>query len=168
MTYLQAFLHFKRKPKGTPLTYDSGDDDGLPIMNIFGEQVLCEGQQCTSALSVLHKTRRHVGAYQERCEKCADLNHDRTANDLHVGDMHSAGANLFRMGNPTLDEIYKNTTKQQMKDGHDYEPYGASQLLPKDVRRLRRRLLASNNIVGLETYTMVIMGIKCFLRPDGW
>jgi hypothetical protein len=32
MAYLQAFLRFKRKPKGTPLTYDSGIADGLPIL----------------------------------------------------------------------------------------------------------------------------------------
>ena len=82
MAYLQAFLRFKRQPKGTPLTFDSGDVDGLPIMNVLGEQVLCEGtwndptkaQQCTSALSVLHGARGHEASYMERCALCANLN----------------------------------------------------------------------------------------------
>jgi hypothetical protein len=112
MEYLQAFLRWKRQPPGTPLTFEAGEADGVPIMNVFGDQVLCEGawnapdkaSQCTSAISVLHTTRGHTGPYMERCDECTKLT---GAARLAGCDLHfNEGANLYRKGNPT-DELYK-------------------------------------------------------------
>mgnify|MGYP000016717267 CR=1 FL=1 len=41
---------------------------------------------------------------------------------------------------------------------------GNIQLLPSEVRRIRTALLLDNGIVGLQFWTMVIIGIKLFLR----
>jgi hypothetical protein len=46
----------------------------------------------------------------------------------------------------------------------DYQKKGNIQLLPSEVRRIGSALLAENSIYGLQYWTMVIMGIKLFLR----
>lgn len=170
---LQAFMCWKRQPDGQPLTYEVGDGDGCPILNCFGDPVLCTGtwnapnkvRQCKSALSALHSVRDHTGVYLDICPLCAAIapGPERL---LGCARHLNEGARLYRKGNPTTHELFKNTATRLKKDGFEWEPNGASQLLPKDVRRIRNKLLSSNNIVGLETYTMVLMGIKCFLRPD--
>jgi hypothetical protein len=52
------------------------------------------------------------------------------------------------------------------QDGADYQPKGASQLLPKDLRCLCRYLLSSQSIVRLQTWVMILLACKMFLRPD--
>ena len=64
------------------------------------------------------------------------------------------------MNAPTV-KLFVAYTTNQLKV---YQKKGNIQLLPSEVRRIRTALLAENSIYGLQYWTMVIMGIKLFLR----
>jgi integrase len=47
-----------------------------------------------------------------------------------------------------------------------WEPKGSIQLLPGEVHNLQHLLCSTNDIFDLQVFTMVLLGIKCFLRAD--
>jgi hypothetical protein len=56
--------------------------------------------------------------------------------------------------------------KALMEEGHNHKETGDSQFTPKNLRAIRRFCLATGTITGLQTWLLVIMGCKMFLRPD--
>ena len=56
--------------------------------------------------------------------------------------------------------------KQVKKIDHDYQEKGSSQLLISDLRLLRSNLLSTNNIIGLQTWVIILIAVMLFLRYD--
>jgi len=56
--------------------------------------------------------------------------------------------------------------KQRKKDGANHHEEGASQLLPSDLRDLRTKLVNSQSIIELQTWTIIIVSVCLFLRHD--
>jgi len=161
---IEAFVRFKRKTQGTPLV----SIDGIPILDVFGAQVLCDGNwkapnkvtQCVSAISALHTYRDHTDRYIDVCADCqAAVAHQPLGCELH----NPQGAHLYRQGNPTTHATLKHTMHHLQQAGADYQPKGASQLLPCDLRQIWRYLLSSQCIVKLQTWVMILMSCKMFL-----
>ena len=78
----------------------------------------------------------------------------------------NVGARLFRTGNPASDPTFKNALRKSQRDGANWIERGDSQLLPSDLRMLRTHLLSTNELTGLQTWLIVILAVKLFLRPD--
>jgi hypothetical protein len=167
---LEQFMCFKRRKNTEALV--SMSNGGMPILDVFGLPMSCEGgwnqptkaEQFKSSISILHRVREHTGPYYDVCDEC----YAKVGTARLVGcDRHSnQGARLFRSGNPTSHESFGNTLKTLSLEGKGYESRGADQFLPKDLRRIREYLLAQNTLVGLQTYTACLLGCKMFLRPD--
>ena len=79
-------------------------------------------------------------------------------------NLHTDGARVRSRGcsNNAPDAVhYLACSTNRLKD---YVRKGNIQLMPSEVRRIRDALLVENDIFGLQYWTMVIMGIKLFLR----
>ena len=48
----------------------------------------------------------------------------------------------------------------------DYKEQGSSQLLPFDLRLLANRLLSASCIIALQTWVIILLAVKLFLRHD--
>ena len=137
---IEQFLRFKRR-KDTALL----DDGEIPVLDIHGNQVMCEGKwnnpqkakHFISAVNNLHAARGAGGQYHDVCEDCADM----PVETRHLGcDTHNlVGARLYRVGNPGVSTLVKNTL-HQVSDPN-YQEHGCSQLLPSMIRALRTALL---------------------------
>jgi hypothetical protein len=71
---------------------------------------------------------------------------------------------LYRKGDPVQDEKVQATLKNVADP--KYQERGASQLTPRQLRRLREALLNTNTLDGLAPYTQIILGCKLFARQD--
>jgi hypothetical protein len=80
----------------------------------------------------------------------------------HPGDPH-----YWRRGNVTKDEAFKKSVQdwQDYADKH-YEQRSSAQLLPGEVRDIRIHLLSFNDHYHLMLWTIIIVGIKMFLRVE--
>ena len=171
---LQAFIRYKKLPKGTKLTYqndgdpvfDSGtgqmqDSNGnaLPLKQMQATGAWKANKplkQFGSAISRVHKAHTETGFYFDLCSKCYE--HDKAC------DRHTDFKRTFRRGDPTLDQGYLDE-KDGLMDKR-YRERGASRMRPKDVRKIRDYLLTGNNIVFLGVYVMILIAIRIFLRAD--
>ena len=163
---LEQFLRLKRTPKNVELMAMTGE----PILDVDGGQVFCDGGwnqpdkvcQFRSAVTNLHKAHDQDGTYLEPCTLCVKAAKEEKKCVKHSGSY----PRVARCGNPTRNQIFDNTIKQTKKDGAGYIEKGDSQLLPSDLRALRTHLLSTTDLIGLQTWTIVLLGCKLFLRPD--
>jgi hypothetical protein len=165
---LEEFFKFKRQPTGTPLTNIHGD----VVVDIFGNQILCDGGWKTpnmssfkAGISDLHKVHGQNGQYEEPCQACLALAPEKQ----HTGcEHHSGNCRIYRRGNPADSIIFTNTNRQQTIWARDdgYVEHGCSQMLPSDVRQLRNYFLSQRTIVDLQYWCCIILSILLALRHD--
>jgi hypothetical protein len=167
---LQLFLKLKRQHSGSPLL----DDDEMPIYDINGKQVICDGgwkapnkaSQFQSAVSVLHRAHGHTSDFIDECDECKGGATEDARFRGCVMHANMGGGRLYRRGNPTRHELFLNTAAEMRNLSKGYEEKGDSQLTPKDLRAIRRYCLATGTLCGLQTWLIIIIGCKTFLRPD--
>jgi len=166
---IEAFLRFKRQSSTDtddephPLTTYQG---GSYIKDIYGTTVITEGHWknpnqangYSAAINALHKANDHDGHYYDVCQNCCD--------GTCQAFPHQSLPRTFRSGNPTTHQIFANSMRQRKKDGANYREEGVTQLLPIDLRDLRSRLLSSQSIVDLQTWTIIIVSSCLLLRHD--
>jgi integrase len=109
--------------------------------------------------------------YLEKCDACYALttrsrkSRNRPTTVTHSPcDLHTDGARVRSRGCTMNDPKVKLYLAYMANHLKDYKKKGNIQLLPSEVRRIRTALLAENSIEGLQYWTMVLMGIKLFLR----
>ena len=164
---VEEFLRLKRTAKNTELV----DADGEPVLDVLGGQIYCDGgwnapakaNQLSTAISDMHEAHKQIGAYMEPCHECMRLPVEKKRDGC---DKHLNMPKVHRSGNPTTDPLFKNSLRKSRKDGANWIERGDSQLLPSDLLLLRTHLLSSNSITGLQTWCIVIIAVKLFLRPD--
>jgi hypothetical protein len=146
----------------------------LHVHDVMNNPVLCTGEwkapvnlikfrSSMLALDSLHAELTGPG-YVAKCAACIAL----TASDDGTGylpcPLHTEGARVRSRGcsinAPDVTHCLACSTNRLK----DYVRKGNIQLLPSEVRRIRDALLVENDIFGLQYWTMVIMGIKLFLR----
>ncbi|KAF0710254.1 hypothetical protein AaE_012617, partial [Aphanomyces astaci] len=165
-----CYLKYKTGAIGTILHYD----DGLPVLDVDGQPVLCDGQwkdpqnmiQLSSAVSAAHKAKGMGQVpYEEQCDACYRLFSDKS---LVTGCRHHAGrGRLSRTGNARFSEDFINCMTRIRK--HDlwlYTPSPESMCNPLELVNIRRYLLAANDLLGWKLWTMMIFHIRLFLRSD--
>ena len=169
METLENFLRFKRgSESGAPLL-DSAQQS--QIKDAVGRPMTTEGTWKApknadifrAAVSVLHVAHGQRDSYKEPCVDCKA----KPEGKLHEGrSKHPGNPQVFRCGNPTKDSVFENTMAQLKKDDHDYKEQGSSQLLPFDLRLLANRLLSASCIIALQTWVIILLAVKLFLRHD--
>jgi hypothetical protein len=183
-----SFLHYKYDPKDTPLV----DSQNRPVKAKCGPKdtplidapekevaekplaekpLMCSGawkspkkiNQLNSAVNLLHLAMGQIGQYKDSCPNCLAL----PAEDQHKGcRTHSGNARLLRQGNPIDSGLFDDEKQNFKTHFKNYKPRGCSHLLPSYVRKMRDALLSSNGLVDFQTYCIILIGIKVFLRQD--
>ncbi|RHZ12571.1 hypothetical protein DYB37_010252 [Aphanomyces astaci] len=167
---LCAYLKYKTGAIGTILHYD----DGLPVLDVDGQPVLCDGQwkdpqnmiQLSSAVSAAHKAKGMGQVpYEEQYDACYRLFSDKS---LVTGCRHHAGrGRLSRTGNARFSEDFiKCMTRIRNHDLWLYTPSSESMCKPLELVNIRRYLLVPNQLMGWKLWTMMIFHIRLSFRAD--
>jgi hypothetical protein len=174
-----AFLKFQVEPK---VNEETGAPNFLlhhltqqPIVSaVTGLPMVCqENWNCVptiklyaASLQKLHEKYDSTrGVYIEACDECIEI-HRLTgqACALHTG---MGGAKLVRVGNPRQCDEFKNVVKQMLKVAVDRDLSRSTfAYAPHELRAIRDHCLATNNLYDLMIWTIMIIGIKLFLRVD--
>jgi hypothetical protein len=166
------YMQFRVNKAGTPLkdlktgelihdvdkkvVYSVGDWRSESTVGIF-----------RSAMSKVHSHYETTkGPYVEACSECGKLSKEAVCRGegciRHPGDPH-----YWRRGNVTKDEEFKKSVQDwQDYAEHNYEQRSSAQLLPGEVRDIRIHLLSYNDLYHLMLWTIIILGIKMFLRVE--
>jgi hypothetical protein len=164
---LMLYLQFKRNEKGTKLLNLASEE----VKDVNGNVLTCQGawknpkivDHVTAAVKLLHNARNNSMEYQDPCPHCCE----RPLEDQYKGcAMHAGLPRLRRRGNPCNSIQYTNCVAQLRKNGKGYQPQGSNFLTPKDLRCLQHHLCFSGCIRDLQTYVMLLLGVKLFLRHD--
>jgi hypothetical protein len=164
------YMQFRVNKEGTPLkdlktgeliygvdknvVHSVGDWQGESTVGIF-----------RSAMSKVHSHYETTkGPYIEACSDCGKLSKEAVCKGegciRHPGDPH-----YWHQGNVTKDEEFKKSVQDwQEYAEHNYEQRCSAQLLPGEVRDLRIHLLSFNDLYHIMLWTIIILGIKMFLR----
>lgn len=119
-----------------------------------------------SAVSCLHRayTRTRV-EYEEKCRDCVDL-HKENERTMGCHD-HFGAPVLTRKGNPTHDDDFRSFFNFKKEVADEIRPSRTNlQLLPHELRMIRTELLSRNKIFDFMIWTILIVGIKGYLRAQ--
>jgi hypothetical protein len=174
-----AFLKFQVEPK---VCEESGAPNILlhhltqqPVVSaVTGLPMVCqENWNCVptiklyaASLEKLHgKYETTRGVYIEACDECIEMHRlTRQACALHTG---MGGAKLVTVGNPRQGDEFKNVVKQMLKVAVDRDLSRSTfAYAPHELRAIRDHCLATNNLYDMMIWTIMIIGIKLFLRVD--
>jgi hypothetical protein len=156
---LQSFVRRKKMP---PFEKIRETEAGEPILHcVTGAVMYCEGtwkcnmkmKQFTSAVARLHKAHKHTSHYDNLCSDCVEsVENDPQSRGCrqHAG----RGARIFRRGDPTKDQDFLDV-KDALVDA-SYTVRGCDALSPKDIRAIRKKLLAGNSVAMLGAYTLFL------------
>jgi hypothetical protein len=155
-----------------------------PIKDRLGHDVLAIGvwnapnnvNKCQAAIKALHDLYPNLrGPYYPSCSVCVRLTNEYKCTARHTPcDLHSSGALLVKQGNVMFDsDVMKHFKAMRARLNSTHKEKGNIQLTPSEVRKLRTILLATSShpnrtvaLEGLKSYTMILLGIKQFLRSD--
>jgi hypothetical protein len=120
-----------------------------------------------SAVMYLHRLYDNLRQqYFGKCTECVIQQSNNIVPGTYRSCVNHAGRpHLRELGDPTNSTIYTDgeATVVRRLQGHIIR--GAIQLLPGDVRDLRD-VLVGTRVVDLQMYTMILLGIKLFLRSS--
>ena len=179
---IRLYISYMTLSLGTLLLHP---ETQVVIKDVMGNPVYCTAswhapgnltkfRAAMLGLDTLHAELTGPG-YLEKCKECS-LNTERSngrgtrsrarSNVItHAPcDLHTDGARVRSRGSTVNSPkviLFVACTLNTLKE---YKKKGNIQLLPSEVRRIRTALLAENSLHGLQYWTMVIMGIKLFLR----
>ena len=168
---MALFLRFKYGESGAALK----DMDGNSVLDVLGRPILSEkkkglgwnnpknANQFRCAIGAIHAGCGLTGDYVDFCEDCRNLPEDC----IYRGcKNHPGHPQRKRQGNPTRDYVFVNELDRIVQDRRNYKENGAKQLLPSDMRLLHQGLTACEDVLSLQTYVMLLLGIKQFLRNE--
>jgi integrase len=146
----------------------------VPIRDVSGNPVYCTntwkapGNLCKflASMNALHELYPVLqGPYIEACSSCLECTRRNAARALYTPCViHTEGARISTKGNVTLSKPFLSYLKANRELLKEYSKKGNIQLLPSQVHQIRVALLAENSLSGLQFWTMILLGIKLFLR----
>ena len=174
---VRLYIAYMSHPKDDVLLHPDTKEN---IRDVMGNLVYCTAiwhspgnlvKFCSAmvALDTLHSEITGP-EYLQKCNQCslltltASQNRPNEVTPCYPCVYHTDGARVRSRGCTMNDPKVKAYIAYMTIELKDYEKKGNIQLLPSEVRRIRTALLAENSIEGLQYWTMVIMGIKLFLR----
>jgi hypothetical protein len=161
--------------------------DGSPMMGCGSWNASVNLRRARTAIQMVHAPFEHCrGVYTLPCDDCLSANQPSDGDAgglldftkgrawLHCG-YHTAGSALRVRGDPTLQKNcsdFFNGREKYLDSTHDIR--GNVQLTACQVRQLRSALLNTGmrkgglktKLKNLQTYLMLLLGIKLFLRAD--
>ena len=173
---LMAYIDYKTLDRGTPiviLSENCSDPQRVgPVTDFFTKrQITASGtwdnpgtcNQLLSAISNLHDANGHTGPYSEPCSRCIEKYRQGR---VDACQFHTVRI-LYRTGSPRECRKLKNRyTRLTQVDLADYEPDGASPLLPHELIRVRDALLSRNSLACFQLWVMILFHIQLFLRSS--
>ena len=115
------------------------------------------------AIRYIHERRdHHMGGFVHSCDDCIKA----AEAGKNSSNCHHVPLRVMDSGDPTKSPVYRDFAKQIGKDRIDYIEEGAFPLHPSEVRLFRRHLLSTSSLKNLQTYVMMLLGIRLFLRFD--
>lgn len=147
------------------------DLGGKEVYDVMGHLIKCRGdwnapekrKGFRTAVWCIHKAHNQTGNYIQACQDCRDMPFDEWYKGCSTHKGHPA---LLRSGNPAYDSVFTDCLDRIGMDRRDYLRQPTEQLLPCWVRQLRDRLLSSNSLIDLQTFTIIQVSICLFLRFD--
>ena len=167
-----SYLRFRVLEKGTDVLHHKTN---LPIVDSAGNPMKSLGdwqsepgvKLFATALAKVHAHYKTTSGkyYLDECEDCHKLfvEHNITTGCRR----HINSAQIWRKGCPTEDSTFKNKHKQmKIYARTQYTARHTIAFLPGELRDLRFYLLSSNSLYNMMIWTIIIVGVKEFLRVD--
>jgi hypothetical protein len=174
---LTSYCNYKCNPPLTPLMYK-----GKTVLDPGTKQrVYCQGlwhchtnvdnlQTLIRALGDLHTNLS--GPYVEECQACIEKNNSLSQEAKDNGMWgscldHAQMPRLVKRGDSSLQKEFSSLIKDwttAMKAGHKRK--GNAALSPGEFRKVRKYLMGTRKPENFKLYTMMLFGIKLFLRSD--
>lgn len=159
----------------------------IPALDVENNEMTCLDQwhcktslqKLKSAIYALHDAYTHLrGKYMSICKDC--LHADSLLERKPAPNQHEKlqpgtyGACQVHAGRPLLIPKGNCATAHEVVQAHNvnctrvanWVRKGSIQILPGEVRQLRDYLTSSGRFTDFQTYVMIIIGIKLFLRAD--
>ncbi|MGH7974458.1 MAG: hypothetical protein ACREBR_02935, partial [bacterium] len=96
--------------------------------------------------------------------KCSDCIAETNKGNLLGCRPHQGSPMVWRKGNPTSTELVGNEAKISKRAAFDYRSKDDAALTPWDMFSIRSALLSQNDVINLQTYVMLLLSTKLFLR----
>jgi hypothetical protein len=166
------FMRFRVTKTGEPLVDHAScqainDIDGNALVCLGDWQSAVSVKLVATALSKLHSHYTTTsGDYKDKCDAC--FNKGLEAARRGEGcDRCLSEPRYWRKGNPTHSPVFKNKHSMlQTYAKQVYEVRHTFAFLPGELRDIRLFLLSSNTLWGLMIWTIIICGVKGFLRVE--
>ena len=150
-------------------------DTNEVVKNIYGDEVRCihmwqSRRSIDTYVNSLRKIHSHYGScqgpYGERCNGCRALGISEAQKGVgctqHLGQPH-----YERRGSPALDPRFLAMIKIIEKHADEtYHGRTTIPFIPSQLRQLRTHLLSQNDLECLMIWTIIVVGVKLFLRVE--
>jgi integrase len=129
-------------------------------------------QRFHAAMALFHNFYDHTGPYQHFCDECVRINDEFKNSPKYTTGFHgscslrSGSSRIVPKGNPLSSRDVMAHIKRTRDFLKNWKVMGNVQLLPGEIRQLRRYLICSGSVANLQVYVMILLGIKLFLRAD--
>lgn len=173
------YIQYKCGKYGTPIVTKAGRH----LKDVSGKELIAIGSwhsptnldKMSAAIKTYHKAFGHSETYVEPCEHCIQGNQESgyaqnpsTTTASWFSCSHHANAPKLRatgnvMTSPIVSDKYKHWRAELDRT---HKKKGNVQLSPKQLRQIRSVLISTGNVQDLQLYTMMLLGVKLFLRAD--
>ena len=163
------FLRWKVFEKGTLLldldnTSTVKDVNGEDMKNVGDWNENNSINQFLSAVTTFHVQNDQSGGYLDVCSDCL---REWSSNSSSIGCMqHAYKRKIIRGGNPRNSKEVKQMLGIVNKETENHVVRGAYQLIPIEMRAIRKMLLSTNKIEDLQCWVMILISVKLYLRAE--
>ena len=163
------FLRWKVFEKGTLLldldnTSTVKDVNGEDMKNVGDWNENNSINQFLSAVTTFHVQNDQSGGYLDVCSDCL---REWSSNSSSIGCMqHAYKRKIIRGGNPRNSKEVKQMLGIVNKETENHVVRGAYQLIPREMRAIRKMLLSTNKIEDLQCWVMILISVKLYLRAE--
>jgi len=166
------FLRLRVLPKGEILTHYK---TSAPVKYLDGTHAICQGdwrvestlEKFQASLVKIHShydtTRDPI--FRDMCQGCRDLGIDSAQNNKSCPKHAGRGSFYNRTGRVSNQDDFKNEYAKMVKYLTDLNLVRATYaLLPCQLRDIQSYLISKNDKYSLMIWTIIIVGVKAFLR----
>ena len=182
---MHAFMIYKAeygvevtKTTGEIVCWARGDRAGTAVIATGTWHNACSPRKFRVAMRMCHRLYDNCkNVYQRSCDQCiaaSEVDGPIEHTKLVIGRRYRsciecAAPRIVPTGDPTTSSIFESSYKRvEKKCLTEHDPQGCLSLSVRRVRALRQYLLSegADQFQRLQLWTMMLIGIRCFLRCD--